>query len=119
MTREHDPFEGLRPVTPPTELRARTLSAAREALASGTEPRDVWTRIAQSLVLRIAWVAAVIVFVLGHVTLSLPDRRIAPPADLTPRLASGSAPEVIELVRMAAIDSSARPPSAARKENGS
>lgn len=119
MNRRDDPLAGLRPVTPPGELRSRTLRAAREALSVGPESLDVWTRIARSRTLRLAWVAAVAVIVVWHVGLSFPTGRIAPSAEVTPRLASGAEPAVAELVRMAAIDGSAQPPSARRKENGS
>jgi hypothetical protein len=117
MTEDRHPLDGVRPSGAPAGLRGETLRAARAALAGGS--RDVWTRIARSRLLRLAWAAVVVALLGAHLLLSLPRRGVPLPAEVVPRLATGSDPAALDLVRMAAIDSSARPPSASRKENGS
>jgi hypothetical protein len=57
-------FEGLEPPAPPQHLRARVLSAAR-ADKPGTV--DLWTRIWNHRGLRLAWAAALVILLAGHV----------------------------------------------------
>lgn len=122
MRDELNPLAGLRPITPPVEMRARTLAAAHEALARGSQPRDRWTWIVENRAVRLAWAASVIALLLGHLALSAPDGPTSPPTRLTPRFADRSAPEVIELATLTAIDAGALPSLGSprrRKENGS
>jgi hypothetical protein len=56
-------FDGLEPPPPPPHLRARVLAAAK-AETSGAS--DVWTRIWQHRGMRLAWAAAVMVLLAGH-----------------------------------------------------
>ena len=60
---------GLEPPPPPADLRVRTLAAARERMAAAPEP-DLWWRIWNNRVLRLAWAAAVVFLVAGHVVVS-------------------------------------------------
>lgn len=65
---ERDPtinrlFEGLEMPKPPPHLRARVLAAARDA---ATETPDVWSRIWHHRGLRLAWAAAVVLLLAGH-----------------------------------------------------
>lgn len=63
------PISGLEPPGPPAELRGKVLALAREALAEEAV-RDVWTRIWGSRSLRLAWVAAASLLLLGNVAVS-------------------------------------------------
>jgi len=76
MKNEHDHederlFVGLEPPPPPADLRARTQAAAREAMARPSAP-DVWSRIWHHRGLRLAWAAAVVLLLAGHVLVN-PD----------------------------------------------
>lgn len=57
-------FEGLESPAPPPQLRSRVLAAARELK---TEKPDLWTRIWNQPGLRLAWAAAVVLLLAGHV----------------------------------------------------
>jgi len=63
-------MEGLEPPQPPPELRSKTLAAARERLAGEAAP-DVWSRIWNHRKFRLAWAAAVVVLLAGHVLATL------------------------------------------------
>ncbi|HXV77343.1 MAG TPA: hypothetical protein VD788_13575 [Candidatus Polarisedimenticolaceae bacterium] len=124
MTDDHEPFGALRPATPPAALRDRALAAARAALATRPASPDVWTRVARNRAVRFGWAAVVAALALAHVVVSLPKPATrARAAVVSPRLGSGSAPELAPLVRMAAIDPAARGAGSGRspadKENGS
>ncbi len=56
-------FEGLEPPPPPPQLRSRVLAAARERKA---ETPDLWSRIWKHRGLRLAWAAAVVLLLAGH-----------------------------------------------------
>ena len=58
-------FGGLEPPRPPTDLRSRVISAARQHM--GTESPDLWSRIWNQRGLRLAWAAAVVLLLAGHV----------------------------------------------------
>jgi len=62
----------LAPPAPPRALRERALAAARESWGSGAEPArvpDRWTRAWESRPLRLAWAAAVVALLAGHLLL--------------------------------------------------
>ena len=65
-------FDGLEPAPPPAELRSRALNAARarSALQSGA---DLWSRLWNHRGLRLAWAAAVVVLLAGHLAVSSPS----------------------------------------------
>jgi len=71
-------LSGLEPVAPPRELEARTLAAARRALA---EPPtlDLWERMWASRPLRLAWATSVLAILGGHLLLSLAQWLAAAP----------------------------------------
>jgi len=60
---------GLEPPPPPASLRARALGAACERLAAEPAP-DLWWRIWNNRGLRLAWAAAVVLLLAGHVVVS-------------------------------------------------
>lgn len=105
MNEERDPFAGAKPARPPAWLRARTLAATREALAAGPAPGDPWVRIATSRPIRIAWAAAVIVLAAAHLGISSRRPGASWPPVVGPSLAADADSDVVELVRMRAIDS--------------
>jgi hypothetical protein len=59
-------MEGLEPPQPPSELRSRTLAAARQRMKA-EEAQDVWSRLWNHRGLRLAWAVAVVVLFAGHV----------------------------------------------------
>ncbi len=61
-------LSGLEIPAPPDVLRARVLSAAHGALVHA--PPDVWTRLARSRPLRLAWAASVLLLLGGHLLVS-------------------------------------------------
>jgi len=63
-------MEGLEPPPPPPELRAKTLTAARERL-TGEPVMDPWSRIWDHRGLRLAWAATVVLLLGGHVLATL------------------------------------------------
>lgn len=118
---------------PPAELEARSLAAARTAMARTPARTDLWTRMWESRAARLAWAAAVAGLVLGHVALSLPNRPSAARSG-PPMLLAGTAPdaelaEATQLLRLrsgrlpqldtATVDRPASPadPTAAEREN--
>lgn len=62
-------FEGLEPPPPPTDLRMRALSAARQQMAEAPVP-DLWSKIWNGRVFRLAWAGAVVLLLAGHVLVS-------------------------------------------------
>lgn len=68
---ERDPvadrlFGGLEPPEPPRMLRGVVLTRARKHLQMGTHP-DVWSRLWNHRGLRLAWAAAVVLLLTGHI----------------------------------------------------
>ena len=61
-------MEGLEPPQPPPELRSKTLAAARERMEAKSLP-DVWSRVWNHRRLRLAWAAAAVLLLAGHVLL--------------------------------------------------
>lgn len=66
---ERDLFAGLEPPPPPADLRVRALDAARGRMAEADQ-RDLWSRIWNSRGVRLAWAAAVVFLLAGHVLVS-------------------------------------------------
>ena len=64
-------FAGFEPPPPPADLRAPTLAAARDRMARPPVP-DVWSRVWRHRGLRVAWAAAVVLLLAGHVLVN-PD----------------------------------------------
>jgi hypothetical protein len=60
---------GLEPPPPPAGLRVRAVAAARERMAAAPDP-DLWLRIWNHRGLRLAWAAAVVLLLAGHVLVS-------------------------------------------------
>lgn len=92
--RPDDPFRHLEPPPPPDQLRGITLAAAERALAAEARP-DPWDRLWRSPAARLAWAAATILLLAGHLVLSLdsvtprpliaaPDGELADIAELPP-----------------------------------
>jgi hypothetical protein len=62
-------LQGLEPPQPPADLRAQVLAAARQRLAVTPVP-DLWSKIWHHNGLRLAWAAAVVLLLAGHVLVS-------------------------------------------------
>jgi hypothetical protein len=71
-------FDGLEPAPPPAELRSRALNAARARSALQPDA-DLWSRLWNHRGLRLAWAAAVVVLLAGHIVVSSPG--LGPAAD--------------------------------------
>jgi len=93
MSSPKDLLERFETPDPPAGLRARSLAAARLAMAQPAPRPDRWTRLWQSRAARLAWAAAVVVLVLGHVALSMPPHptTVRPGTSL---LLAGSIPDL-------------------------
>ena len=69
MNQERDFMsDGLTPPVPPSELRGRVLTAARDAMARGDSP-DMWTRIWESRPARLAWAASIGALIFAHLVI--------------------------------------------------
>lgn len=68
---DEDLFAGFEPPPPPADLRARSLAVARDRMARPPVP-DMWSRIWRHRGLRLAWAAAVVLLLAGHVLVN-PD----------------------------------------------
>lgn len=68
--------ENLRPAEPPPELRGRVLAAARAATTNGGAA-DLWHRLWTSQSLRLAWAAATVGLLVGHLLIGA-DTSTAP-----------------------------------------
>ena len=64
-------FEGLEPEPPPDELRSRALNAARARSAVESDA-DAWSILWNHRGLRLAWAAAILVLLAGHIAVSSP-----------------------------------------------
>jgi len=85
-------LDRVEPPAPPPDLEARSLAAARTAMARTPARTDLWSRVWESRAARLGWAAAVAGLVLGHVILSLPDRpAVHRPA--APLMLPGPAPD--------------------------
>ena len=62
---------GLEPPPPSASLRVRAVAAARERMAAAPAP-DLWWRIWNNRGIRLAWAAAVVLLMAGHVLVN-PD----------------------------------------------
>lgn len=100
-------LEGLEPPPPPADLRARTLRAAGERMTEAPPP-DLWWKIWNNRGLRLAWVAAVVLLVAGHILLSP-----APGSLITPNrpVEADGRPDdrFLEILRPMQIDADAHP----------
>jgi hypothetical protein len=61
-------MDGLEPPQPPPELRSKTLAAARKQMEAEALP-NVWSRVWNHRGLRLAWAAAAVLLLTGHVLL--------------------------------------------------
>jgi len=70
-TRHHDfnPLVGLHPLSPPEELRGKTLAAAEAAFQKQPTP-DLWSRLWWSQPIRLAWATTVVLILVGHVIIT-------------------------------------------------
>ncbi len=102
-----DLLNGLEPPQPPAGLRARALAAARQRMAETPAP-DPWSMIWHHGGLRLAWAAAVVLLLAGHVLVS-PDLRAA----ITPNppvLAGDQRDEqFLDILRPVQINANAQP----------
>ena len=64
------PLAGLRPAAPPTELRARVLTAAAHARAKANATARWIDRAWESRVLRVAWSVTLLASLLGHLAVT-------------------------------------------------
>jgi hypothetical protein len=62
-------LDGLEPLRPPAELRSRVIAAARDRMASA-EVSDWWSATWHNRGFRLAWTAAVVLLLAGHVVIS-------------------------------------------------
>ena len=92
MTSPDALFERFQTPPPPADLRARSLTAARLAMARSGGRVDLWMRLSESLAARLGWAAAVAGLVLAHVILSFPAQP-APSLRESPLLLAGAAPD--------------------------
>jgi hypothetical protein len=67
-----DLLRRVRPAGPPSDLRDRSLAAAREARHRAVRP-DVWTRVWSNRPLRIAWAASLAAVLVAHAALTVRD----------------------------------------------
>lgn len=93
-------FPGLEPPGPPDPLRDRVLQAAQQALDS-SPATDIWTRLWQSRLLRLAWGTCVLVLIVGNVALPpRPRLAIGTETMLLARLAEDADSELAEIARL-------------------
>ena len=62
-------LDGLEPSPPPAELRSRVIAAARDRMASA-EVSDSWSATWHNRGFQLAWAAAVVLLLAGHVVIS-------------------------------------------------
>lgn len=67
-------FEHLRPQEPPLELREQVLRAATRGLDEAPAV-DLWTRLWDNRVLRLAWAACLVTLITGHAIISFESLR--------------------------------------------
>ena len=90
--------KGLEVPAPPDVLRARVLSAARQALLA--ELPDAWTRVVRSSPLRLAWASSVLLLLAANVFLPA-VRRSEIVARTSPTVVD---PEVEQIAKLPRID---------------
>ncbi len=95
---------GIHPPTPPPELRARALSAARRAVNRTDEP-DVWTRIWNSRPAHFAWAASVAGLIFAHLVVPNPVAGNGPDAALPLAAAAGADSELAEIAALPRLSS--------------
>jgi hypothetical protein len=88
-----DPLAGLDTPTPSPDLRRRTLTEARLALARSRRP-DIWERLWSSRGLRLAWATSLAALIVGHVLLSSSVVPEATPPANRPSLTATLDPEL-------------------------
>jgi hypothetical protein len=98
---------GFEPPPLPSDLRALTLRAARERLAEAPAP-DLWSRIWDNRGVRLAWTAAVVLLLAGHVLVS---SKLDPAVTTRPPVLAGDAPDerFLEILRPVEINADAHP----------
>ena len=104
---EKDLFAGLEPPQPPAELRGRALEAAHGRMAAA-DHSDLWSRIWNSRGVRLAWAAAVVLLLAGHVLVS---SGLDPAVATGPPVLAGGAPDerFLEILRPVEINADAHP----------
>ncbi|MDX2437312.1 MAG: hypothetical protein QNL88_09705 [Acidobacteriota bacterium] len=98
---------GLEPPPPPADLRARALAAARQRLAETPAP-DLWSKIWHSSGLRLAWAAAVVLLLAGHVLVS-PNLDTAFTANPPVLAADQRDEQFLDILRPVQINANAQP----------
>ena len=100
-------FAGLGPPPPPAGLRARAIGAARERMAAAPAP-DLWSKIWNNRTLRLAWAAAVVLLLAGHV---LVGSKLDPAVTSRTPVLAGDAPDerFLEILRPVEINADAHP----------
>ena len=100
MTRHADPLSrGLSPPDPPTELRRRTLIAARQAMERGEIP-DVWNRVWNSRPAHLLWAASVAGLIFAHLVIPNPVSGRDPDVALPLAAAAGTDAELAEIAAL-------------------
>ncbi|MCB1037318.1 MAG: hypothetical protein KDD47_26040, partial [Acidobacteria bacterium] len=100
------PFKGLEPPSPPPDLRRKALASAYQAMEEMKD--DVWTRLWNARPLRLAWLCATALLLLGHLSASRLIRGSGKPG--APFAASSSLPsqELAEVMDLPPIRLDAR-----------
>jgi hypothetical protein len=95
----------LRPPAPPARLRARVLTAARNADTIDSSA-DLWHRLWSSRPLRVAWAASVVILIIGHLLIGSKGSQAPPTGPTLPVTVAvtnaGELAEVAELGRLTA-----------------
>jgi hypothetical protein len=99
---------GLALPEPPRGLQERVLGGARQALAREAG-RDVWTRIWESRLLRVAWALSVVVLVICHVGIAELRSGRASAARQAAQSAREGNGELAAFGRLPRLDENARP----------
>jgi len=108
MTMKHEAepvVSALTPPAPPPELRGRVLAAARAAASGAGRAPDLWDRLWTSRPVRLAWVAATVGLLAGHLLIGA-DTPATPVGPALPVAAAarnaGELAEIAALCRLTA-----------------
>lgn len=103
-----DVFEGLETPTPPLDLRARAVAAARSVTAEETAPAGLGSRLWYHRGLRLAWAGIVGALLIAHAVVSLKpsdvvSENLAQPAFLVAStVKDAELAEIVDLPRVGA-----------------
>lgn len=103
-----DVFAGLEIPAPPSDLRARSVVAARSAMAESTAPAGLWSRLWYHRGLRLAWAGSVGALLIAHAAVSpnpseVVSENLAQPAFLSAATVNDvELAEIVDLPRVGA-----------------